>query len=139
MYKIVDEEISKDEVIERVNVPSSGAIVTFDGIVRGVSHGRKVLYLEYDAYKEMAEKKMGEIEEEIHDKWNLKDIVMVHRIGTLNVGETSVFIAVSAPHRGEAFEMCRYAIDRIKKDVPIWKKEVWENGEEWLGMQSEDN
>ena len=139
MYKIVDEEIHKDEIINSVNVPTSGAVVTFDGIVRGFSHGKKVLYLEYEAYKEMAEKKMGVIEEEINEKWNLKDVAMVHRIGRLEIGQTSVFIAVSAPHRAQAFEACRYAIDRIKKDVPIWKKEVWENGEEWVGMQSEDN
>jgi len=139
MHKIVSGQIDKDEAVKAVNVPTSGAIVTFDGIVRGTSHGKKVLYLEYDAYSEMAESKMEEIVKEIYDKWHLKDIAMVHRTGRLEIGETSVFIAVSAPHRAQAFEACRYAIDRIKKDVPIWKKEVWEGGEEWVGMQSEDN
>lgn len=94
--------------------------------------GRAVQYLEYDAYPEMAIKKMREVADEVRAKFPVTGIGVLHRIGRLEIGETSLLVAVSSGHRGEAFEACHYAVDRIKQIVPIWKKEVWEDGEEWI-------
>ncbi|MDE2060616.1 MAG: molybdenum cofactor biosynthesis protein MoaE, partial [candidate division NC10 bacterium] len=115
---------------------SSGAVVTFLGVVREQTRGRQVRYLEYEAYREMAIPKMREIADEIRRKWEVDEIAMVHRVGRLQIGEASVAIAVSAPHRHEALAACAYAIDRLKEIVPIWKKEVWTDGEEWVGPGS---
>jgi molybdopterin synthase catalytic subunit len=112
--------------------PSDGAIVTFSGIVRGTNQGKKVLFLEYEAYPEMAAKMMERIGQEILDTWGLSSVRMQHRVGRLNVGETSVVIVVAAPHRDDAFAACQYAINRLKRIVPIWKKEVFEDGEVWV-------
>lgn len=131
MYKIVKEEINLNEIVKYVGDPEAGAITTFLGVTREKSDNRKVLYLDYDAYPEMAVKKMEEIGNEIKEKWNALKIAIVHRVGRLKVGEVSVGIAISTPHRKEGFEACKYAIDRIKEIAPIWKKEVWEGGEEW--------
>jgi len=131
MFKIVKEEINLNEIIKYVSEPKAGAITTFLGVTRGESEGRNVIYLDYDAYPEMAVKKMEEIACEIREQWNVLKIAIIHRIGRLKVGEVSVVIAVSTPHRKEGFEACKYAIDRIKEIAPIWKKEVWEGGEEW--------
>ena len=132
MFKIVENPISMDELIRAVEDPGAGAIVTFLGVVRDNNLGRKVHYLEYEAYPEMAVPAMQRIAEEIRQKWDVKHVAMVHRVGRLEIGEASVGIAVSAAHRAEAFEACRYAIDRLKEIVPIWKKEVWEGGEYWI-------
>lgn len=107
-------------------------MVSFVGLVREQSKGKSVRYLEYDAYKEMAEKKLREIAGEIQSKWGLSDVAMCHRVGRLEVGETVLVIAIAAPHRKEAFEACQYAVDRLKQIVPIWKKEVYEDGEVWV-------
>jgi molybdopterin synthase catalytic subunit len=98
--------------------------------------GRAVRYLEYEAYPEMAEAQMRAIGAEIKRRWDIDDVAMVHRIGRLEIGEASVIIAVAAPHRGEAFDACEYAIDTLKATVPIWKKEVFADGEVWVGLQS---
>ncbi|MDP2935426.1 MAG: molybdenum cofactor biosynthesis protein MoaE [Dehalococcoidia bacterium] len=135
MYEITERELSVEEVEAKVRHPSCGAITIFVGTVRDVSKGRKVLYLEYEAYKEMAEKKLAEIGEEIKSRWGLERVAITHRVGRLALGEASVVIAVASPHRAEAFEACRYAIETLKKTVPIWKKEVWEDGEVWVGME----
>jgi molybdopterin synthase catalytic subunit len=132
MFDLTDEPLDPNAVMEQVRHPSSGAIVVFLGVVRDEDQGRKVQYLEYDAYRAMAEKEMRKIGEEALARWPAARIAMRHRFGRLEVGETALVIAVSAPHRAEAFEACRYAIDRIKETVPIWKKEVWEDGEAWL-------
>ena len=132
MFKIVENPISMDELIRAVEDPGAGAIVTFLGVVRDNNLGRKVHYLEYEAYPEMAVPAMQRIAEEIRQKWDVKHVAMVHRVGRMEIGEASVGIAVSAAHRAEAFEACRYAIDRLKEIVPIWKKEVWEGGEYWI-------
>jgi molybdopterin synthase catalytic subunit len=114
-----------------------GAVVTFHGVVREYSDsGRAVRYLEYEAYPEMAEAQMRAIGAEIKRRWDIDDVAMVHRIGRLEIGEASVVIAVAAPHRGEAFDACEYAIDTLKATVPIWKKEVFADGEVWVGLQS---
>ena len=114
-----------------VRAGKDGAIVAFDGFVRNESHGRATSYLEYEAYEPMAMGKMKEIAAQIHEKFRIHRIAMVHRLGRLEIGETSVFIVVSAPHRGAAFDACRYAIDTLKKTVPIWKKEYFADGAVW--------
>ena len=132
MHEIVDNILDTRELAQKVASDKDGAVVTFAGIVRGNNQGKKVLFLEYEAYPEMALKMMQRIEDEIMETWGLASVAIQHRVGRLNVGETSVFIAVSAPHRGDAFAACHYAIDRLKKIVPIWKKEIFEDGEVWV-------
>jgi molybdopterin synthase catalytic subunit len=128
---LVREPINASAVVEHVRTASDGAIVTFDGCVRNQSHGRRTLYLDYEAYETMAVAKMREIAAEIHTKFSIDRVAMAHRLGRLEIGETSVFIAVSAAHRPAAFEACRYAIDTLKRTVPIWKKEYFEDGAVW--------
>ena len=118
-----------ERVIEHAG---DGGVVTFRGIVRNSSRGKRVRYLEYDAYPEMAEREMQAIAAEVERRWQTDHVAMVHRIGRLEIGECSVVVAVACPHRAEAFEACRYAIDTLKQTVPIWKKEVGEDGEEWV-------
>jgi len=133
MFEITDQPISLESLVDAVRRPSSGAIVTFLGVVREQTRGRQVRYLEYEAYEEMAIPKMREIAEEIRGKWEVDEIAMAHRIGHLQIGEASVAIAISAPHRHQALAACAYAIDRLKETAPIWKKEIWTDGEEWVG------
>src|SRR5574337_1087718 len=133
MLEITDQPLSLEQLVKVVKRSSSGAVATFLGVVREQKRGRQVRYLEYEAYREMAIPKMCEIADEIRRKWEVDEIAMVHRIGRLQIGEASVAIAVSAPHRQQALAACAYAIDRLKEIVPIWKKEVWTDGEEWVG------
>ncbi len=133
MFKITSDEIELGDVIRAVEARDAGAIVHFLGVVRNNTEGREVSYLEYEAYPQMAEKKMAEIAQEIHDKWGLDRVAMIHRVGRLEIGEVSVAVAVASPHRKEAFEACHYAMNRLKQIVPIWKREVWTDGEEeWV-------
>ena len=133
MFKITGEDIELGDVIRAVEAGDAGAIVHFLGIVRNNTEGREVSYLEYEAYPPMAEKKMAEIAQEIHEKWGLDRVAMIHRVGRLEIGEVSVAVAVASPHRKEAFEACHYAMNRLKQIVPIWKREVWVDGEEeWV-------
>lgn len=132
MLEITDQPLSLEPLVNAVKRSSSGAIATFLGVVREQTRGRQVRYLEYEAYQEMVIPKMREIADEIRKKWEVGEVAMVHRIGRLQIGEASVAIAVSAPHRHEALAACAYAIDRLKATVPIWKKEVWTDGEEWV-------
>ena len=133
MFKITGEEIELGDVIRAVEAGDAGAIVHFLGVVRNNTEGREVSYLEYEAYPPMAEKKMAEIAQEIHEKWGLDRVAMIHRVGQLEIGEVSVAVAVASPHRKEAFEACHYAMNRLKQIVPIWKREVWVDGEEeWV-------
>lgn len=132
-FQIVDGPIDAAEVIRQVEDPGNGAICVFYGVVRDHAlSGRRTSYLEYDAYREMAIGKMAEIADEIRQRWGIERIAMIHRIGRLAVGEPSVVIAVGTPHRKQAFEACAYAIDRLKAEVPIWKKEIGPDGEEWV-------
>jgi len=128
---LVHETIDADALVEHVRTGADGAIVTFDGCVRNQSHGRRTLYLDYEAYESMALAKMGEIAAEVHAKFAIDRVAIAHRLGRLEIGETSVFIAVSAPHRAAAFDACRNAIDTLKRSVPIWKKEYFEDGAVW--------
>jgi molybdopterin synthase catalytic subunit len=132
MIDIVETAIDLQPLVEDVSKHTNGAVVTFLGVVRSFSRGRNVLYLEYEAYHDMAVRKLQQIAAEVREKWTIDDIAILHRVGHLEVGERSVAIAVGAPHRKAAFEACEYAIDRLKEIVPIWKKEVWEGGDAWI-------
>ena len=132
LCKVTHEVIDAQELIDAVQTPADGAVCLFYGVVREDSRNKKVRFLEYDAYPEMAEKKMRDILEEVRIKWPEQRAAIVHRVGTLGIGEASVVVAVGSPHRGESFEACRYVIDRVKEEVPIWKKEVFTDGEEWV-------
>src|SRR6266568_7808309 len=131
IHQLVREPIDTAELAQHVRAPEDGAVVTFDGFVRNQSHSRSTLYLEYEAYESMALAKMREIGAQLHEKYGIHCVVMVHRLGCLQIGDTSVFIAVSAPHRAAAFDACRFAIDTLKRTVPIWKKEYFEDGAVW--------
>lgn len=132
LFEIVQDILDVRTLALQLASQSDGAIVTFAGIVRGTNQGKKVLFLEYEAYPEMAVKMMERIGREIATTWGLESIRIQHRVGRLNVGETSVLIVVAAPHRDDAFAACQYAINRLKRIVPIWKKEVFEDGEVWV-------
>ena len=121
--------IDPGKVLGSVRDPSAGGTVMFLGTIRNRSEGRQVMGLEYEVYKEMAERKMLEIEKKVRAKWPVNKMSMVHRYGRLKVGEVSVAVAVSSEHRAEAFEACRYAIDAIKRTLPLWKKELLAGGE----------
>lgn len=131
IIELVREPIDPLPLIRHVRAPEDGATVTFDGFVRNQSHNRPTLYLDYEAYESMALTKMRDIAAELHDKYRIHRVAIVHRLGRLEIGETSVFIAVSAPHRAAAFDACRFAIDTLKRTVPIWKKEYFEDGAVW--------
>ena len=130
-FALTRERINASALVEHVRTAGDGAVVTFDGCVRNQSHERRTLYLTYEAYEAMALEKMREIGAEAREKFAIDRVAMVHRLGRLEIGETSVFIAVSAAHRGAAFEACRWAIDTLKRTVPIWKKEFFEDGAVW--------
>lgn len=131
LFQLVRDPIKPESLVRRVRAAEDGAIVTFDGFVRNESHGRRTLYLEYEAYEAMALAKMREIGAQLHQDFAIHRVAMVHRTGRLEIGETSVFIAVSAPHRAAAFDACRFAIDTLKRTVPIWKKEYFADGAVW--------
>ena len=137
MFEITDEVLTADAVGQAVRTADCGGTVTFLGTVRSPSRGRSVSYLEYEAYPEMAVPKMEQIAAEIRERWGVTRVAIRHRVGRLEVGEASVAIGVAAPHRHAAFEACEYAIVRLKQIVPIWKKEVWADGEEWIGWDSQ--
>ena len=132
MFEIVQDILDVRTLAQTVAGESDGAIATFSGIVRGTNRGKKVLFLEYEAYPEMAVKMMERIGEEVKATWGLESLRIQHRVGRLNVGETSVVVVVSSPHRDDSFAACQYAINRLKRIVPIWKKEVFEDGEVWV-------
>jgi molybdopterin synthase catalytic subunit len=123
--------IDAPALIRFVRTDLDGAVVTFDGCVRNQSHGRATLHLDYESYESMALAKMREIAEQMREKFPVDRVAIAHRLGRLQIGETSVFIAVSAPHRPAAFDACRYAIDTLKRTVPIWKKEFFADGAVW--------
>lgn len=131
IVQLVREPIRPREIVEGLKAPEDGAAVVFDGFVRNNYKGQQTLYLEYEAYEPMAYAKMREIGAEIRAKFPIHRLAIVHRLGRLEIGETSVLIAVSSPHRGAAFDACRYAIDTLKRSVPIWKKEYFVGGAVW--------
>lgn len=136
-YEIAKEPINIQSVIDKVVQREAGAITTFIGTVRELTDGKKTLFLVYEAYEAMAVKKLAQIGAEIEQRWQGARVAITHRVGRLDITDVAVVIAVSTPHRADAYEANRYAIERIKEIVPIWKKEHWENGEEWVGNQLE--
>lgn len=133
LRRITDSPINPSEILASVQDASAGGTVVFLGTIRNRNEGRPVRGLRYEVYREMAERRMLEIEGEVKNKWPVRKIAMVHRYGDLRVGEVSVAVAVSSEHRAEAFEACRYAIDTIKRTLPLWKKEKGKGGEEsWV-------
>jgi molybdopterin synthase catalytic subunit len=136
MFRVTNQPIDLNEPVLFVTDPEAGAIATFIGITRNNNEGRKVIGLDYEAYPEMAEKELTRVGEDAKKQWPICRMTIVHRLGPVKIGEASVIIAVSSAHRDAAFAACRYAIEEIKKTVPIWKKEVFEGGEVWIGTQT---
>jgi MoaE-MoaD fusion protein len=131
IFQLVREPIRAREIVESLKAPEDGALVVFDGFVRNNFKGQRTLYLEYEAYESMALAKIREIGSDIRKKFSIHRLAIVHRLGRLEIGETSVLIAVSSAHRAAAFDACRYAIDTLKRTVPIWKKEYFTGGAVW--------
>ena len=135
-FRLSDEPLSLEEVAREVASDDAGAIATFVGTTRAHSRGREVIRLEYEAYEGMAEAEMERIAGVLRDRHDVIDVAIHHRVGPVEIGETSVVIAVSAAHRAAAFDACREAIDTLKQTVPLWKKELYVGGEEWIGQGS---
>ena len=136
MFAIVDGAIDVGALIAGAQRPDCGAIATFVGTTRvDQSEGASVEHLEYEAYRPMADSKLEEIGSEIEARWDVRHVSIVHRLGRVDPGEASVVIVVASPRRGPAFEASRYAIERVKEVVPIWKREVWSDGYVWVGSQ----
>jgi molybdopterin synthase catalytic subunit len=135
-FLLSDEPLSLDRVVDEVRTDDAGAIATFTGTTRVQSRGRTVTHLDYEAYEGMAERVMEEIAQALQARYELTGIAIHHRVGRVGIGDTSVVIAVSAPHRQDALAACKDAIDELKERVPLWKKEVYEGGEEWIGRGS---
>ena len=132
-FRVTSDPLDPNELLAAVRKDESGAVVLFHGVARNNSEGRSVIALEYDAYPSLAEKKLREVASEVRRRWPVTAIAVLHRTGRLAIGETSLLVAVSSAHRQEAFEACHYAVDRIKQIVPVWKKEIWEDGTgEWV-------
>lgn len=136
LFEVRDAPITVAEVEEAVRHAGAGAVVSFTGTVRDQTDGLAVQALEYEAYRSMAEKYLARIGAEVRERWPTARVAILHRVGRLTVGEASVVIAVASPHRAEAFEGCRHAIERLKQDVPIWKKEIRVDGSVWVGVGS---
>ncbi len=135
-FRLVEEPIDVDAVVAEVADPRAGAIATFLGTTRVESRGRSVLHLDYEAYPGMAEDVMAQLAADLKAKYELCEVAIHHRVGRVGIGHRSVVIAVSAPHRADALAACKEAIDTLKETVPLWKKEVYEGGEEWIGRGS---
>jgi molybdopterin synthase catalytic subunit len=135
-FRLSDSPLSVEGAVAEVASPEAGAIATFVGTTRARSRGREVVRLEYEAYEGMAEAEMERIAQELGTRYALTGVAIHHRVGVVGIGETSVVIAVSAPHRADALAACRDAIDTLKLQVPLWKKEVYVGGEEWIGQGS---
>ena len=132
IIQLTREPLDRNALVEAVTHASVGGIVIFEGVVRDNARGKQVRYLEYDAYIEMAKEQTRAIVAEAERRWEVEHVAVAHRFGRLEIGEASVIIVVATPHRAEAFEACRYIIDTLKTTVPIWKKEVATDGEEWV-------
>ena len=139
MIEITHDELEPDKITARVRRDTNGAVLTFLGTTRSFTRGRRVLHLEYEAYRPMADNKLAEIADEIRERWDVEDVAISHRLGRLEIGDISLVVAVASPHRERAFEACQYSVDRIKQIVPIWKKEYFEGGEVWVGSQEDDH
>lgn len=136
MIVVTRDALDPEAITATVRHPASGGVVTFLGITRNHSNGRTVLYLEYEAYEAMAERELAKIASETRERFGVREVSIAHRFGHLDIGEISLVVAVGSDHRREAFAACAYVVDRIKETVPIWKKEVFEDGEVWVGMDA---
>src|SRR5215470_10760799 len=136
MFRVTNKPLVLQELIEFVTDPEAGAIATFIGTTRNNNDGRKVIALDYEAYPAMAEKELLRLGKDAKTKWPICRMAIIHRIGPVQITQPSVMIAVSSAHREAAFAACRFAIEEIKRTVPIWKKEVYEGGEVWIGTQT---
>ena len=136
MFRVTHQPIELDELVRYVTDPEAGAIAIFIGTTRNNNEGRKVIALDYEAYPEMAEKELARIGDDARKQWPICRMAITHRLGPVQIGEASVIIVVSSAHRDAAFAASRFAIEEIKKTVPIWKKEVYEGGEVWIGTQT---
>ena len=132
MIQLTSEPLNPEDLVRSVRSDASGAVVLFYGVVRNHNEGRAVEYLEYEAYPELAERQLTAVAEEIQHRFAIDDIAIAHRIGRLEIGETSLLVAVASAHRADGFTACHAAVDRIKETVPIWKKEHWSGGGVWL-------
>ena len=138
LVEVTHQPLSEERLMGAVGDPGAGGLVLFSGVVREETGGRRVKYLEYEAHELMAAAKMCEIAAAVRKRWpGVRGVALMHRIGRLEIGESSVMIAVSSPHRAEAFDACRFAIDTLKETVPVWKKEFFEDGEVWVGRQGD--
>lgn len=132
IYQLTNQPIQTEPLLDTMRVDTAGAIATFHGIVRRPSRGRDVLYLEYTAYEPMARRVMEQIGAEVYEQFAVDKVLIVHRTGRVEISETSILIAVVAPHREAALQGCSHIIERVKQILPVWKKEVWDGGEEWI-------
>lgn len=132
MFLLTRQPIDTRSIIVKLQKPEDGAVVVFEGVVRNNANDKSVRHLEYDAYEAMALKKIEEVGGRAKEKFDIRDIAIIHRLGHMEIGECSIAIVVASAHRGPAFDACRFAIDTIKKIVPIWKKEFYEDGEVWI-------
>ena len=138
MIEITHQTLDPERITSRVRKETNGAVVTFLGTTRNNFEGKPVLTLEYEAFEEMALKKMEEIRQELQAQFCIEDIAICHRIGSVYIGEISLVVAVASPHRKEAFLACHQAVDRVKEIVPIWKKEVFEDGSRWVACEDHE-
>ena len=138
MIELTAQSLDPERTTALVRKDSNGAVVTFLGTTRDSFEGRRVITLEYEAFEEMAVKKLEEIREELKAKFQIEDIAIAHRIGTVPIGEISLVVAVASPHRVAAFEACHKAVDRLKETVPIWKKEIYQDGSRWVACEDHE-
>ncbi len=138
MIELTESPLNPEAISSNVRKDTNGAVVTFLGTTRNNFQGKRVLSLEYEAFDEMALKKMDEIRMELQAQFAVEDIAISHRVGTVPIGEISLVIAIASPHRKEAFQACQQAVDRVKEIVPIWKKEVFEDGARWVACEDHE-
>ena len=137
MIRITNDPLDAALAVSQVESPAAGAVAAFVGVTRNNTAGRKVLFLEYEAYRPMADEQLRRVADEMRERWDLQGVAIHHRLGRLEIGEASLVVAASSAHRQAAFEACHFSIDRIKQIVPIWKKEFFEGGEVWVGSQED--
>lgn len=135
MIALIKDPINREALVRQLRKDYDGAVITFDGVVRNNAMGKTVRYLEYEAYEPMALRQMEDIRRTAKERWPISEMAIVHRLGRMEIGESSVLIVVTSPHRRAAFEACRFGIDTLKQSVPIWKKEFYTDGEAWIEGQ----
>lgn len=138
MIQLTYQQLDSEKTTALVRKDSNGAVVTFLGTTRDSFEGRQVITLEYEAFEEMAVKKLEEIREELKAEFQIEDIAIAHRIGAVPIGEISLVVAVASPHRVAAFQACHKAVDRLKETVPIWKKEIYQDGSRWVACEDHE-